>query len=738
MHLDTVKVTPSRAASYFGLSLERHVRAGRRFCIALICLFCLALSMVSTARADVDGFLDPADAFRVSVKELPGAVRVDFRVADGYYVYREQFGFATSDTNVGLGTPALPRGTVHFDQTFGKDVETYRHSVSAIVPVLKQAGPFELSIAYQGCSDKGVCYPPMKRTFKIHGVALASAPAGALAEATAALANQSEAVPSGGAKLTGLDQIYSQDYATSVLEGRSLPVVLGIFFLLGVALSLLPCSLPMIPILSSIIMGEGTGLTRRRGFALSLTYVLGMALVYTLFGVAAALAGGSLGAALQNPWMLGAFGVLLVVLALSQMGCYELQLPSAWQNRASGASQRLSGGKTVAVFLMGALSALVVGACMTAPLFGVLAFIAQTGNVLLGAASLFMMALGIGVPLLVVGIGAGSILPRAGAWMNGVKRAFGVLLLGAAVWITAPVLPGSLNLLLWAVVALLAAFGLGTFNTALPDSSASGTWRWIGRAIGASAALFAVALVIGATAGSRDPMRPLLVFQATANPGLATASAQTAGAGAGLAGATFAQVRNLDQLAAATGENGAGGNAGRPSMLVFHADWCTSCIEMEHSVFPDAAVAAQMRQFSLLQADVTKNDANDQALMKRFGMFGPPAIIFFDAQGHEMSAMRVMGYQPADRFAKTLTNVLMTLQARPPATSPAANGPITSKAAPTPALASTSVESGLGSETISPNPHRNPVGGEGKTVQPDHAAAILGAAIAAHAASGGQ
>jgi len=728
-------VNLSRTTGWVGLSLGRHARASRRFCIALICLFSLALSMMSAARADVDGLLDPSDAFRVSVKELPGAVRIDFRVADGYYVYREQFGFVASDPKVGLGTPAIPHGTVHFDQTFDKDVETYRRAVSAIVPVLKNGGPFELSVAYQGCSDKGVCYPPMKRTFKIHGAALETAPPGALAEETAALASQSDISPSNEAK--GLDQIYSQDYATSVLEGRSLPVVLGIFFLLGVALSLLPCSLPMIPILSSIILGEGAGLTRRRGFALSLTYVLGMALVYTLFGVAAALAGGSLGAALQNPWMLGGFGILLVVLALSQMGCYELQLPSAWQSRASGASQRLSGGKTFAVFLMGALSALVVGACMTAPLFGVLAFIAQTGNVLLGAASLFMMALGIGVPLLIVGIGAGSILPRAGAWMHGVRRAFGVLLLGAAVWITAPVLPGGLNLLLWAVVALLAAFGLGTFTAAAPDSSASGTWRWIGRALGAGAALFAVALVFGATAGSRDPMHPLLVFQSAANPGLATAGGQTAGASSGLAGLTFAPVRNLEQLSAATGENGAGGNAGRPSMLVFHANWCTSCIEMERSVFPDPAVAAQMRQFSLLQADVTENNADDQALMKHFGMFGPPAIIFFDAQGHELSSLRVMGYQPADRFAKTLANVLVALSTKPRTTPPTANTLTTAKAGPTPALAPIRVGSGLpnGASRLSPNGNG---GGSGSTPQPNHAAAILGAAIAAHAASAGQ
>ena len=717
MYLDINKGDVAGAANGVASALGHHARTMRRFCFALICLLALVLSTMSTARADADGLLDPSDAFRVSVKELPGAVRVDFRVADGYYVYREQFGFTTKNPNVGLGTPAIPRGTVHFDQTFAKDVETYRHTVSAIVPVLKSDGAFDLTVAYQGCSDKGVCYPPMKRTFTIHGAALEPAPPGSVAVSTAALASQSDVNAADDA--TGLDHLYSQDYATSVLEGRSLPVVLGIFFLLGVALSLLPCSLPMIPILSSIILGEGAALTRRRGFALSLAYVLGMALVYTLFGVAAALAGGSLGAALQNPWMLGGFGVLLVVLALSQMGCYELQLPSSWQSRASGVSQRLSGGKTVAVFVMGALSALVVGACMTAPLFGVLAFIAQTGNVLLGAASLFMMALGIGVPLLIVGIGAGSILPRAGAWMNGVKRAFGVLLLGAAVWITAPVLPGSLNLILWAIVALLAAFGLGTFTLPAPVSNASGTWRWIGRAIGAVAALFAVALVFGATGGSRDPLRPLSVFQSSGSATVTSVApgAPAAGAVTGSAGLIFAPVRNLAQLAAATGENGAGGNAGRPSMLVFHANWCTSCIEMEHSVFPDPAVAMQMRQFSLLQADVTENNNDDQALMKRFGMFGPPAIIFFDAQGHELSAMRVMGYQPADRFTKTLTRVLTALQATVPASTPVSAPASASASVSAPAPAAASVAIGA---------------------QPGHAAAILGAAIAAHAASAGQ
>lgn len=715
--------------------------------MAVLCCFGAMATVATIAHAD-DGFLDPSVAFRFSATETTGAVHLDYRIADGYYMYRERFAFnVIGQSAVQLGTPQIPQGHVKFDATFNKNVETYRGGVSIVLPVTKANGPFDLQVTSQGCSDKGVCYPPAQHTVHVSGLALqpvgsvsAAAPPGgnALSDAPDTASADGRSGGDNNASPTVADRLYSQGYASSVLANRSLPAVLGIFFLLGVALSLLPCSLPMIPILSSIILGEGVALTRRRGFALSLSYVLGMAIVYTAFGVAAALAGQGLGQWLQNPWVLGAFALLLMVFALSLFGCYELQLPTSWQNQVSGASQRLSGGKTAAVFIMGALSALVVGACMTAPLFGVLAFIAQTGNVVLGGASLFVMALGIGVPLLVVGIGAGSILPRAGAWMDGVKRAFGVILSGAAVWIVAPVLPAGFNLVLWAVVALLAAFALQTF-----DAQPGSAWRWIGRAIGATAAIYAVALLVGAAGGSRDPLMPLAVYAPQAWPRATMASNQVGG-GAALSGTAgtpgtasaqttsggeaatralsaarpgalpgallFAPVRSLDQLARATA------TAGRPSMLFFHADWCTSCLEMERSVFPAPAVSAQLDHFALLQADVTSDNTDDQALMAHFRMFGPPAVMFFDAKGREIVSMRVMGYQPADRFAQTLTRALSMANATVPAGDGVADA------------------AGAGAGTGAASAPEAPTSPADKA----HVAALLGQAIAAQQGRGGR
>jgi thiol:disulfide interchange protein DsbD len=393
----------------------------------------------------------------------------------------------------------------------------------------------------------------------------------------------------------------------------------------------------MIPILSSIVLGEGTQLTRRRGFSLSLSYVLGMAVVYTAFGIVAALLGQSVSAWLQNPWVLGAFAVLMVGFALSMFGAYELQLPQAWQNRVNDVSQRRSGGKLAAVFLMGAISALVVGACMTAPLFGVLAFIAKTGSVAFGGAALFAMALGLGVPLLIVGTGAGAVLPRAGAWMEGVKRCFGVLLLAVAIWMISPVLAVTVSMLLWALLFLIAALTLNPF-AALPPAGPSYAWRLLGRSVGLLLTLLAVILLVGGAAGSRDLLQPLSVFAGTRSAAGTTATQA--------AGPVFGQVKSSAQLDQAL-------QAGhQPALFDFYADWCTSCKEMEKFTFTDPRVRARLAQLNLLQADVTDNGPDAQALLKRFNLFGPPAIILFDAQGHEL--MRVVGEQPPETFLRSL------------------------------------------------------------------------------------
>jgi len=604
-----------------GMALSVRVRA-LRF-LAVLLSFVLVLGGLSVARA-ADDFLDPSVAFKFSASESPGQVDVRFKIANGYYMYRERFAFAVKSGQATLGEPQFPAGHVKFDQTFQKNVETYRDEVVVRVPVKQAAGAFELAVTSQGCADEGICYPPAEYVMKVDGAALGAAS------------------PSGDTAAAGswFDKVTSADFAQSLLEGHGFFTIVALYFVAGVVLSLLPCSYPMIPIVSAIIVGQGTRATHARGFALSLTYVVGMALVYTVLGIAAALVGQSLGAWLQNPWVLGAFGVLLTAFAVSLISGKDIALPARWQNGAADASSARQGGHFIAVAAMGALSALVVGACMTAPLFAVLAFIAHTGNALLGGAALFAMGLGLGVPLLVVGVGAGTVLPRAGAWMDGVKVFFGIVLLAAALWIVWPVLAGGLKMVLAALWLLIAAAALGLFT---PNAGAASIWRRLGRGVGAALAIWATTLLVGLAAGSTDPVKPLAVLAART---VASGGTATAGTAAAQDGPAFAPVRSTGELDALLK------TSGQPVMLDFYADWCVSCKEMEHLTFTDARVQARLAQLHLVRADVTANNPDDQALLKRFNLFGPPGIIFFDRNGHEIG--RVVGYQAADTFLRSL------------------------------------------------------------------------------------
>ncbi|PVX74066.1 thiol:disulfide interchange protein DsbD [Paraburkholderia unamae] len=638
---------------------------------ALVCCLLPLLFGASLARAADDDFLPPDQAFTFSASEEAGMVDVHFKIADGYYMYRERFAFAARNGTTQLGDAQIPPGHVKFDPTFQKNVETYRGELTIRVPVQKAGGPFDLAVTSQGCADAGICYPPAEHVYRVSGAALQAAtaaqsvaPDAARAPSTPAPLPQPSAAPAPSDAEPWYERATSADYAQSLLQGGGFFAVVGLYFVAGMVLSLLPCSYPMIPILSAIIVGEGARVTRSRGFALSFVYVLGMALVYTALGIAAALVGQSLGAWLQNPWVLGVFAVLLTAFAVMLIAGYDIALPQRWQDGASRATQGRSGGKFAAVALMGALSALVVGACMTAPLFAVLAFIAHTGNAVLGGAALFAMGLGLGVPLMILGLGAGALLPRAGTWMDGVKVFFGVVLLAAALWIVWPVLGATAQMLLAALWLLLAAAALGLFT---PNAGSSNVWRRLGRGLGAAFAIWAATLIVGLAAGSSDPLRPLAVLAAReGGAGGVGASAAVTGnqnGGANAADAlAFAPVRSPSQLDAALK------SAGKPSMLDFYADWCVSCKEMEKFTFSDPRVQARLAQLGLLRADVTANNPDDQALLKRFGLFGPPGIIFFDAQGREV--LRVVGYENADRFLARLDRV--TAPAAQPQASPSA------------------------------------------------------------------
>ncbi len=653
---------PARAHRVWSLLVDRGVR------FVLLAVALIAWAALHDARA-ADDFLEPEKAFQFSASAADAkSVEVDFTIAPGYYLYREQFKFAASGAK--LGTPAIPPGKVKFDETFQKNVETYRDHIRIVVPVEEAGAEFRLVVTSQGCADAGLCYPPMQSAATIGlagfggtGTARVETP-GKDGGATSSAALSTASATTTAQEATGVE---------AVLRGGAFWPIVGAFFIAGLLLSLTPCVLPMLPIISSIIVGDGAGsgraaftpqpagaprpgvsmragvggVSRRRGFALAASYSFGMAVVYTAFGVAAGLAGEGLAAALQNPWVLGTFALGLVALSLSMFGVYNLQLPSSIAGRFNAAAHKLPAGRVAGVCAMGGVSALIVSPCVAAPLAGALLYLSQTRDVWLGGTALFSLATGMSVPLLLVGASAGALLPRAGAWMDEVKAAFGILLLGVALWTVQPILPGPLALGLWGLLAIGTATMLflrarTAGATAARSAKAPGTaaaashpfaWRQI---LAALLALVGVIQVVGAAAGATDPLRPLERF-----------TARGEGSGAAL---TFKTVRSVDELDAALR------TAGRPVMLDFYADWCVSCKEMERFTFSDPAVQKRLAGALLLKADVTANNDQDRALLKRFNLFGPPGTIFFDAAGQEVRAARLIGYQNSKDFLSTLRN----------------------------------------------------------------------------------
>ena len=592
----------------------------------------LMLVVAHSARA-ADEFLEPEVAFKLAARAADErTVEVTVTAVPGYYLYREQFKFEAA--GVTLGEPVMPQGKIKFDETFQKNVETYRDAVRITIPVQQAPARFQLMVTSQGCADKGLCYPPLQRgievglkgfggdgTVRLLGVTEAASTA---SSATAPDARQ--AAPSAA----GNDQLDS-----ALRGGRFWPVV-GVFLIAGVLLSLTPCVLPMLPILSSIIVGQGTRVSRWRGFGLAASYSLGMALVYTALGVAAGLAGAGLAAALQNPWVLGVFALGLVALAMSMFGVYELQLPAAFSGRMTNASQRLPAGRFVPVFVMGGVSALIVSPCVAAPLAGALVYLSQTKDVLLGGSALFSLAAGMSVPLLLVGASAGALLPRAGAWMNEVKRLFGLLLLGVALWTVQSILPAALTLALWGALLISAAVMVVSQTHGHQHGGWSRSlWR---RCAAAVLAVIGMLQIAGAASGGNDPLQPLSHLTRHAESGAAAAL-------------PFGPLRSVAELDAALR------TAGRPVMLDFYADWCVSCKEMERYTFSDPQVQRKLSGALLLKADVTANNADDRALLKRFGLFGPPGTIFFDASGREVANARIVGFQNSGQFLKTLQAV---------------------------------------------------------------------------------
>jgi len=578
----------------------------------LILLFSLLLSL-----AHAEEFLDPAVAFKPTARALDGqTIEVSFEIAKGYYLYRHAFRFAAEEGAANLGEPQIPKGKEKDDENFGK-VEVYYKTVAIRVPVERISSgvlPLKLNVTSQGCADAGVCYPPQTQAVSLELPDPASTPS--LAATEAGSGDESSMI-------------------ANTLKNAGFWGNLAFFFIAGLGLSLTPCVFPMIPILSGIIAGQGHQNSHARGLALSLAYVLGMAVTYAAAGIAAGLTGTLLSAALQNPWVLGSFALVFVVLSFSMFGFYELQLPTALQSKLSEESGHLQGGRGIGVFLMGALSALIVGPCVAAPLAGALLYIGQTGDAVLGGTALFVMALGMGAPLIAVGVAGGSLLPKTGPWMEGVKKGFGVLLLATAVWLVSPVTPVVVQMLAWAALLIIPAIYLHALD---PLPSHAKGWQRFWKGIGIVMLLTGAALLIGALAGNRDPLQPLAGLR-----GQATA--------AEVKKLPFEPVRSLTELEAKVAAASA---AGKPVMLDFYADWCVSCKEMERFTFSDTAVQARLAGFKLLKADVTGNTPEDKALLTRFKLFGPPGILFFDQHGKEKETVRVVGFQDAPTFMRSL------------------------------------------------------------------------------------
>jgi len=573
--------------------------------------------------------LPPEQAFVVEAIALaPDRLLARFTVHPDYYLYRHTIGFSSATDGVAVAGLELPEAEAINDEYFG-DTQVYYGEVEVPVTLSRAPGPglsLSLDVAFQGCQTGGICYPPMERALSVD---LPPATASAATEPPAAAAGVTQAASPAGPPES------EQDRLARLIVEQPLIITLALFVLLGAGLAFTPCVFPMIPILSGIIAGEGDDVTRGMAFALSLVYVLAMALTYTAVGVIAAVAGYNLQIFFQNPWVLSTFAAVFVLLALAMFGFYNLQMPASVQAKLTEISNRQSGGSLIGAGIMGFLSALIVGPCVTAPLIGILIFISQTGDAVLGGSVLFALSIGMGVPLLAIGVGLGHWLPRAGAWMDAVKAVFGVGLLALAIWMLERIVPGVVTMLLWGLLLTASGVYLGALTRLEPGR---GGWPKLWQALGVVLLAFGVMQFIGAAAGGNDWLRPLAPLA-----GGGSGAAQPAAAG-------FVEVDNLDQIERAVAASN------RPVMLDFYADWCVSCKEMERYTFPDPSVAAAMGRFTLLKIDMTDFNEAHQKTLDRFGLIGPPAYLFF-ADDRELEDFRVVGYVKAAEFVSHLESV---------------------------------------------------------------------------------
>ena len=552
----------------------------------------------------------PDQAFKLEViAQDKHTLQANFTVAPGHYLYRDRIKFKSNNAQIGEIT--FPKGDIKKDANFG-ETEVFHQSFTANIALNdtpKNLDKITVEANYQGCSEKGLCYAPIHKTIEV------------------TLSNH--ATKSSAPKDAPDDQV------TTLLKGGKIWLIILGFFGFGLLLALTPCVLPMIPILSGIIVGDKKvhhhATSRLHAFNLSLAYVLGMSISYTLAGVAAGLSGQLLSSALQSAWVLGATAIVFVFLSFSMFGFYELRLPSAIENRMVNLANGIKGGQFIGVLTMGALSALIVSPCVAAPLAGALIYISQTHDVLLGGIALFSLSIGMGVPLLLIGASAGHVLPKAGAWMTTVRNFFGVMMLGMAIYIASPVIPQGIQMLLWAGLLIIPAMYLHAIDPLPVDSSPSSRLL---KGVGIILLALGITLIIGAASGAKSPWQPLAGLTAPKTNKTNT-------------GLSFVKIHSINELEAQL-QNA----KGKRVMLDFYADWCVACKELEEFTFTDSAVKRALANVVLIQADVTNNSPEEIALLNRFKLFGPPGIIFFNKAGNEIAPLKVIGYQPPEDFIK--------------------------------------------------------------------------------------
>ncbi|MFZ1850822.1 MAG: protein-disulfide reductase DsbD [Nitrosomonas sp.] len=613
---------------------------------------------IKLGQSNPQELLPPDEAFKISVEVRDGQTLVaNLTPAKDYYLYRDKIVFESKETGTAIEKISLPPGKKKEDQTFGA-TEVYYEPIQAIITLKRDQSASEQSLTlaatYQGCNEPvGVCYAPIHKAIDLTLPAVKAA-IGAVANAvstsaTAAPVDNATALfqtpPSSGPRIETeaykIDQMFKTGDFWLILTG---------FFGIGLLLAFTPCVFPMFPILSGIIANRGQNVTKMHGFILALAYVLGMAITYAIAGVAAGLSGSMLSAALQNAWVLGTFAVIFVLLSFSMFGFYDLQLPGTLQTKLSEEASQLKGGQLTGVFGMGALSALIVGPCVAAPLAGALLYISQTRDVVLGGSALFMMALGMGVPLLILGASAGALLPKTGAWMESVKKFFGVLLLGVAIWLISPVINEVVHMLLWAALLIISAIYLHAIDP-LPER-ASGLRKFL-KGVGVIALLVGIALLIGVLSGSRDVLQPLSkigIAKSDSVNGMGTADTGATS----YASLPFRRVKNIEALNEIIQES-----RDQYLMIKVTADWCVSCKEMERFTLSDAQVHARLKDVVLLKIDVTEGNADDMALLKRFKLFGPPGILFIDKHGNDIPDVRIIGFLNKNDFLSVLNAILI-------------------------------------------------------------------------------